>query len=83
MENRPKLTRRDFLRGAALVGVGATIAACAPAAPPAPAPAAVKAEPTKAAAAAAPTAAPAAAQEAKIRFISNHGEADVPLFTRV
>ena len=42
-----------------------------------------KAEPTKAAAAAAPTAAPAAAQEAKIRFISNHGEADVPLFKKV
>jgi len=84
MENRPKLTRRDFLRGAALVGVGATLAACAPAAPPAPAPAAApKAEPTKAAAAAAPTAAPAAAQEAKIRFISNHGEADVPLFKKV
>ena len=50
MENHPKLTRRDFLRGAALAGVGATIAACAPAAPPAPAPAAAKAEPTKAAA---------------------------------
>ncbi|MCU0500364.1 MAG: extracellular solute-binding protein [Anaerolineae bacterium] len=83
MENRPKLSRRDFLRGAALAGVGATIAACAPSAPPAPA-AAPKAEPTKAAAAAAaPTAAPAAAQEAKIRFISNHGEADVPLFKKV
>ena len=85
MENRPKLTRRDFLRGAALVGAGAALAACAPAATPAPAPAAApKAEPTKAAAApAAPTAAPAAAQEAKIRFISNHGEADVPLFKKV
>ena len=83
MENRPKLTRRDFLRGAALAGVGATIAACAPAAP-APAPAAPAAAPTKAAAApAAPAAAPAAAQEAKIRFISNHGEADVPLFKKV
>lgn len=77
MESRSKLSRRAFLRGTALVGAGAALAACAPA--PAPAPAA---EPAKPAAPAAPTAAPAA-QKAKIRFISNHGEADVPLFKKV
>jgi|GEM_PF-1006925 len=82
MANRPKLSRRAFLRGAAFVGAGAALAACAPAPAPAPAPAAPKAEPTKAAAPAAPAAQPAA-QKAKIRFISNHGEADVPLFKKV
>ena len=30
MENRSKLSRRAFLRGAALVGAGAALAACAP-----------------------------------------------------
>lgn len=69
-----KLSRRAFLRGAALVGAGAALAACAPA--PAPAPAAEPAKP------AAPAAQPAA-QKANIRFISNHGEADVPLFKKV
>ena len=77
MESRSKLSRRAFLRGTALVGAGAALAACAPA--PAPAPAA---EPAKPAAPAAPAAQPAA-QKAKIRFISNHGEADVPLFKKV
>lgn len=57
------ITRRQFLRGAALVGVGAGMAACAappaPAAPAAQQPAASNAEP-------APTAAPAAAGAMKV-----------------
>ena len=58
---RRSLSRRDFLKGAALGGAGLAIAACAPApAPAAPAAPAAKAEPTKAPAAE-PTKAPAPA----------------------
>jgi multiple sugar transport system substrate-binding protein len=90
-----KLSRRTFLRGAALaglaVGAQASLIACsAPAAPAAPAataaPAAAAATEAPAAAAAAteaPAAAPAAAGAASIRFVTNHGAADVPLFKTV
>ena len=56
MSEEKKITRRNFLRAAGLVGGAAAVAACAA---PAPAPA-----PTAAPAAAAPTAAPAAAPTA-------------------
>ena len=60
-----QITRKDFLKLSAAVGVTATIAACSPTAP-APTEAPKAAEPTKAAApAAAPTKAPAAAEPTK------------------
>jgi multiple sugar transport system substrate-binding protein len=63
------VSRRQFLRGAAMVSVGAALAACAPAAGPAPA---------------APGAADApSAAAVNLRFITNHGEADQPLFKQV
>ena len=80
MENRPKLTRRDFLRGAALVGAGAALCRVRPCCCPG---AGRRSRPKAAAAPAAATAAPAAALKASIRFVSNHGEADVPLFKKV
>ena len=84
MENRPKLTRRDFLRGAALVGAGAALAACAPAATPRrlrPPPRPSRPKPPRR-----PRHRPLHLQQPKrpsIRFVSNHGEADVPLFKKV
>ena len=84
MENNKKLSRRAFLRGAALagltIGAGGALAACSPSSP---APAAPAAAPTAAEAAAAPTAAPAAEGKVSLRFVTNHGEADVPLFKKV
>lgn len=76
---RRQLTRRDFLRGAAVVGAGATFAACA--APPAPAPAPAQEAAPAGGEAPAKTAPEQAA--VNIRFVSNHGEADVPLFKTV
>lgn len=58
-----RISRRDFLKGAALTGAGLVAAACAPA--PAPAPAAKPAEATKAPASE-PTKAPAPAQAIQI-----------------
>jgi multiple sugar transport system substrate-binding protein len=67
-----KMTRRDFLRMSALTGAAATLAACAQASPAAPAQEAPKEE------------APAPATEkVSLRFITNHGEADQPLFKAV
>jgi multiple sugar transport system substrate-binding protein len=81
-----KLSRRTFLRGAALTGlaVGAQAGLMACSAPATPAPAAPAAPAEQATAApAAPTAAPAAASGASLRFVTNHGAADVPLFKQV
>jgi multiple sugar transport system substrate-binding protein len=81
------VSRREFLKGAAFLGAGTVLASCAPAATPTAAPAEVK--PTEAPAAAqateapAPTTAPAAAEPVSIRFVTNHGEADMPLFQTV
>jgi ABC-type glycerol-3-phosphate transport system substrate-binding protein len=57
MESKTHLTRRDFLKLAAVASTGALVAACAPAATPAPAPTAAPAAKQPAA----PTAAPATA----------------------
>lgn len=85
------LSRREFMKGAAFVGAGAVLASCAPAATPTAAPAATEAPAaaaTEAPAAAAteapaPTTAPAAASAVTLRFVTNHGEADQPLFQTV
>ena len=69
---KANLSRREFLKGAALVGASTLLASCAPAAPTAK-PGEVN-----------PTTAPAAQSgEVTLRFVTNHGEADVPLFTKV
>jgi multiple sugar transport system substrate-binding protein len=70
------LSRRQFLRAAVLsslaISAQAALAACAPAAPAAPAPAGEA------------PAAPAPAGEAvTLRFVTNHGQADVPFFQKV
>lgn len=64
-----KLSRRTFLQGAALASAGSLLAACAPAAAPA--------------AEEAPQGAAPAADKVNIRFITNHGDADMPLFKAV
>jgi multiple sugar transport system substrate-binding protein len=69
---KANLTRRDFLKGASIAGAGVLLAACSPAATP-----------TKPASEAQPTTAAPAAAEVSLRFITNHGEADMPLFTKV
>lgn len=77
-----KLSRRKFLNGALLAGAGASasfaLGACAPAATT-PAPAGEQ----PAGQAAEPTTAPAAAGAVNLRFITNHGAADEPLFVKV
>ena len=94
-----RLSRREFLRHSVLAGlaVGASsiLAACAPQAAPAPttapvqpteAPTTAPAEATEAPAAQAtevPTAAPASSGAVTLRFVTNHGESDVPLFQHV
>ncbi len=70
-----KFSRRHFLAGTAVAGAGAVLAACAPAATQAPAAPAEKATE-------APTKAPAA-DKVTIRFVTNHGAADQPLFQTV
>jgi multiple sugar transport system substrate-binding protein len=80
------LSRREFLKAAAVLGAGAVVAGCASNAATTEAPAAAETKPTEAAteAAAAPTTAPAAASgAATIRFVTNHGSADMPLFQKV
>ncbi len=68
------LSRRDFMKGAALVGASTLLASCAPAAKPTE----LKSDEIK------PTTAPAQqTSSATLRFVTNHGEADVPLFTKV
>lgn len=61
-----KVSRRGFLKSAALVGAGSVLVACTP----------------KAATDVAATEAPAA-EEVNLRFITNHGDADMPLFKSV
>ena len=68
-----KVSRRHFLKGAALVGAGALLSACAPQATPAPA----KKEED------APKAEAPAKAEVSLRFVTNHGDADMPLFKAV
>src|SRR5512137_2220215 len=63
--NSKRLSRRDFLKGAALAGSGLVAVACAPAAAPTAAPAPKPAEATKPAAPE-PTKAPAAAAPVQI-----------------
>lgn len=69
MNTKPvtKMSRRNFLRAAALAGSGALLSAWTPANP-----AVLK-----------PVAKPAPQQKVNLRFISNHGEADMPLFKKV
>ncbi|SRR5690606_33123966 len=65
------LSRRQFLRGAAVLGAGAALVACTtPAAPSAPA-------------AGDDQASAPAAGAVNLRFITNHGESDLPLFEKV
>jgi multiple sugar transport system substrate-binding protein len=64
---KAKVSRRSFLMGAAMVGAGSVLAACAPKA-------------TEAPAADAPVAEAPAQKEVTLRFITNHGDADMPLF---
>jgi multiple sugar transport system substrate-binding protein len=71
-------SRRKFLKGAAVAGAGILLTACAPAAP---APEPTKAPDAKATVA--PTAAPPSADKVTIRFVTNHGAADQPLFQTV
>ncbi len=75
-----KLSRRKFLNGALLAGAGAgaslALGACAPTTAPAQAPAGQQP-------AAEATTAPAAAGKVNLRFITNHGAADEPLFVKV
>ncbi len=73
---KANLSRRDFLKGAAVVGAGALFASCAPAATPTVTQPQAAGQPT-------PTTAPAAAGTVTLRFVTNHGAADVPLFTKV
>ena len=67
------LSRRDFLRGTAVAGASALFVACTPAATP-----------TEKAGETQPTPVPPQANEpVTLRFVTNHGEADMPLFTQV
>ncbi|OQA42099.1 MAG: Lactose-binding protein precursor [Chloroflexi bacterium ADurb.Bin325] len=78
--NSRKLSRRRFLNGALLVGASAgASAALAGCAQPAAAPSA----PAGAQPAAEATVAPAATGAVNLRFITNHGAADEPLFVKV
>jgi len=72
MNARTKLSRRDFLRGTAVIGAATILAACAPTAPAEEEP--VADEPQEEA---------PAPEEVTLRFITNHGEADMPLFIKV
>ncbi|MBE0698092.1 MAG: twin-arginine translocation signal domain-containing protein, partial [Anaerolineaceae bacterium] len=65
------VSRRGFLKGAALVGAGSLIAACTPKAT------------QEAMATEAPKAEAPAKAEVTLRFITNHGDADMPLFKAV
>jgi multiple sugar transport system substrate-binding protein len=90
---KAKFSRRKFLKGMAVASAGSVLVACAPAATQAPAaapttaPAAATEAPAAAteapAATTAPTAAAPAAGPVKLRFITNHGAADQPLFQTV
>ena len=77
MNTSGKLSRRDFLRGTAIVGAMSVLAACAPAAPATeePAPEVPEEE--------APEEEAPAPEAITLRWITNHGEADVPLFLKV
>jgi ABC-type glycerol-3-phosphate transport system substrate-binding protein len=66
-----KVSRREFLRLAALTGTGAALAACAPAAAPAPAPAEPAAPAAEAPAAEAPAAEAPAAAPVELEFVMN------------
>ena len=73
-KNARKLSRRDFVKGAAFAGAGLVVAACTPPQPAAPA---------AGAATQAPTTAPSSGGKVSIRFVTNHGSSDVPLFQKV
>jgi multiple sugar transport system substrate-binding protein len=71
---KANLSRRDFLRGAAVVGASALFVSCTPAAKP---------TEVKSTEVIPTTAAPPASGPVTLRFVTNHGEADMPLFTQV
>ena len=71
-----KLSRRHFLVGTTVVGMGAALAACAPKATPAPAPAEKPAAPAE------KPAEPAAKEPVTVRFMSRAGAENIKLYEK-